>query len=417
MITPSFGLTATERVLPRMALDFTTASLDSRVTFTRTGNTATVVNSSGYIAPINADLPRFDFNPVTLACKGLLIEESRTNTLTDSETFSTTWTGFGASISSGAVTSPTGAASSVKFVESVGLAEHGIFQAATTSGSMAYSVYAKFNGRRYLVLRRDGVNFSLAVFDLQAGVVTQTSACTASIEVGPAGFYRCTTYNTTTSTVVIKGSDVGTGVTSSSMYTGDGVSGFYLYGAQLEAGAFQTSYIPTVASQVTRTADVATMTGTNFSSWYNQAEGAVYAETSSSNFAADRGLYAIGNPALGFGSGEMMYAVYASSQSGKMQFNIFDGGALQSSLTPNTAQTINTFTRSVFAYKASSNAASVSAISPSTGAGSVPTPTAISIGSLVSGWSGGAGYLNGYVAKLSYYPQRLINNEVQAFSK
>ena len=56
MITPSFGLTATERVLPNLALDFTTAVLDSRVTFSRTGNTATVIKSSGYVTPINADL-------------------------------------------------------------------------------------------------------------------------------------------------------------------------------------------------------------------------------------------------------------------------------------------------------------------------------------------------------------------------
>ena len=49
MIAPSFSLTATERVLPRMALDFTTASLDARVTFTRSGNTATVTNSSGFV--------------------------------------------------------------------------------------------------------------------------------------------------------------------------------------------------------------------------------------------------------------------------------------------------------------------------------------------------------------------------------
>jgi hypothetical protein len=71
VITPSFGITATERVLPKLALDFTTASLDPRVTFTRTGNTATVTNSSGNVVGINADLPRFDYNPVTLACKGL----------------------------------------------------------------------------------------------------------------------------------------------------------------------------------------------------------------------------------------------------------------------------------------------------------------------------------------------------------
>jgi hypothetical protein len=67
MITPSYLLTATERVLPRLALDFTTASLDPRVTFTRSGNTATVTNSSGVIVAVNADIPRFDFDPVTLA--------------------------------------------------------------------------------------------------------------------------------------------------------------------------------------------------------------------------------------------------------------------------------------------------------------------------------------------------------------
>ena len=75
MITPSFALTATERVLPRLALDFTTASLDPRVTFTRALNTATRINSSGLVETVNADTPRFDYtlNPGG-ACKGLLIE-------------------------------------------------------------------------------------------------------------------------------------------------------------------------------------------------------------------------------------------------------------------------------------------------------------------------------------------------------
>lgn len=52
MITPSFGLTATERVLPKLAIDFTTATLDPRITFTRSGNTATYTNSSGVITAI-----------------------------------------------------------------------------------------------------------------------------------------------------------------------------------------------------------------------------------------------------------------------------------------------------------------------------------------------------------------------------
>lgn len=60
MITASYSLTAIERVLPRRAFDFTTANLYARVTIARAGNTATAINSSGVIALVNADLPRFD---------------------------------------------------------------------------------------------------------------------------------------------------------------------------------------------------------------------------------------------------------------------------------------------------------------------------------------------------------------------
>jgi len=88
MITPSFSLTATERVLPKLALDFTTANLDPRITFTRSGSTATRVNSSGYIEAVAANIPRFDFNPTTLVCNGLLIEDSRTNICLQSEDLS-----------------------------------------------------------------------------------------------------------------------------------------------------------------------------------------------------------------------------------------------------------------------------------------------------------------------------------------
>ncbi len=92
MITPSFSLTATERVLPKLALDFTTASLDSRVTFTRTtgaSNPATYVSSTGYITSATNNQPRFDYDPITLTCKGLLIEESRANIFIESETLLT----------------------------------------------------------------------------------------------------------------------------------------------------------------------------------------------------------------------------------------------------------------------------------------------------------------------------------------
>jgi hypothetical protein len=79
MITPAYAPTATERVLPRLALDFTTAVADPRVATARAANTATRFNSSGIIEIVNADLPRFDFSPTALTCQGQLIEEARTN--------------------------------------------------------------------------------------------------------------------------------------------------------------------------------------------------------------------------------------------------------------------------------------------------------------------------------------------------
>lgn len=91
MITPGYSITATERVLPRLALDFTTGSLDARVTVTRALNTATRVNSSGYIETVNANLPRFDYDPSTLLPKGLLIEETRQNRVLYSNDGTNSW--------------------------------------------------------------------------------------------------------------------------------------------------------------------------------------------------------------------------------------------------------------------------------------------------------------------------------------
>ena len=125
MITPSYATTATERVLPRMALDFTTGVLDPRVTVTRALNTATRVNSSGYVEIVNANLPRFDYDPVTLTPKGLLIEEARTNLLTYSEQFdNAAWGKQGSSVSQNVQTSPDGSVDADKLIEDATTGEH-----------------------------------------------------------------------------------------------------------------------------------------------------------------------------------------------------------------------------------------------------------------------------------------------------
>jgi hypothetical protein len=285
MITPSYGLTATERVLPRMALDFTTATLDPRVTFTRSGDTATVINSSGNIAPINADLPRFDFDPITLLCKGLLIEEARTNLFLYSAEFDNIyWGKIRSSITANATISPDGASTGDKLVENLDNGTHLIVRTETTTNTSAntWSIYAKASERPSInIVVREGTTFlrsSNATFNLSAGTVGAVSnaggsSATAAIENAGNGWYRCSL------TITLGGVDTNSQALfqlnngSVSSYQGDGTSGIFIWGAQLEAGAFATSYIPTTTTSLTRNADNVSMTGTNFSDWYNASEG------------------------------------------------------------------------------------------------------------------------------------------------
>ena len=409
MITPSFGLTATERVLPRMALDFTTASLDSRVTFTRSGNTATVVNSSGLIAPINADLPRFDFDPVTLACKGLLIEESRTNVFTYSNDFSNViWTALGAGVGGTKVTSPDGTANATPLIEDSSTGQHTIYQISATTGLKTFSVYAKnASGSRFL---------RLVDFNATNGAQGETwfNLLTGTVAFGPGtivnagnGFYRCSITTTTTvlSTYFISISTNG----YAASYTGNGTSGFYIYGAQLEAGAFGTSYIPTVASQVTRTADTATMTGTNFSSWYNASEGAflvVADRIFTGNFTSFIYPFAANDNT---NSNEI--AVLSSSGTTQIQIGMSVGGVSQ--LTFSFGLFNVEPSKMIAAYKQNNTQFGMNGLSKTTDTScNIPTVTQLAIGRRTTG-----GYWAGHIQKLSYYPQRLISEELAAFSK
>jgi hypothetical protein len=422
MITPSYGLTATERVLPRMALDFTTATLDPRVTFTRSGDTATVINSSGNIAPINADLPRFDFDPITLLCKGLLIEEARTNLFLYSAEFDNIyWGKIRSSITANATISPDGASTGDKLVENLDNGTHLIVRTETTTNTSAntWSIYAKASERPSInIVVREGTTFlrsSNATFNLSAGTVGAVSnaggsSATAAIENAGNGWYRCSL------TITLGGVDTNSQALfqlnngSVSSYQGDGTSGIFIWGAQLEAGAFATSYIPTVASTVTRNADNVSMTGTNFSDWYNASEGAFVTQVSLLNISAGHLLTAFQ------GYSDVMRVRMLSSiptanitVGGASQFNSTSQGSLG-------AITTNEIFSSALAYKQNdtSFAAKGVSVSTDTSVNLVTAPSRLAIGSLDNV---GSGSMTGHMRRVFYYPQRLSNAEIAAFSK
>ena len=410
MITPSFNLTATERVLPSMALDFTTANLDSRVTFTRSGGTATYTDSNGYVASAGVDVPRFDYDPVALACKGLLIEEARTNLFTYSSDYTNDWT-LTKFTSFGTTTSPDNTNTGYKLVPNTDSATHSVSQTiALTSGTTyTFSVYAKAAEKTNLQLRISTTNDIQITFNVDTGEINSTVAGTGTITDVGNGWYRCTATATCTSTASLAlRIYVAEGDNTTLTFAGNDSDGLYIWGAQLEVGAFATSYIPTVASQVTRTADVATMTGTDFSDWYNASEGTISTT-----------LQSLPNAGLGAGRAVCINNATAANSlisawvSTTMRSRLVVGGATQfqfiSGADPTNQNNICT------AYKVNDFAASFNAASVLTDTlGSLWTPTQMSIS---SDGAGATNVYSGHIKKILYWPQRLTNNEVQATSK
>jgi len=167
--------------------------------------------------------------------------------------------------------------------------------------------------------------------------------------------------------------------------------------------AFASSYIKTVASQVTRAADSASMTGTNFSSFYNKAEGTVYADYVVAH-TTSVGVWQLtqdgGNRMLGF-----------DNSSGNARFLTFISGTAVVANLDFSTQSVG---KSASAYKSGSYGASYNGASALTNSFSnvVPNVSTFQIG----GATGGANALNGHIKKLSYYPQRLTNIQLQALT-
>jgi hypothetical protein len=191
---------------------------------------------------------------------------------------------------------------------------------------------------------------------------------------------------------------------SPSSYTANGYSGIYIWGAQLEAGAFATSYIPTVASQVTRSADDATLPTTG---WFRGDEGTIYGEGKS---------FGLGT----FGESYFLAGDLTDSSS-RFNFHIRSSGLFFQYGTPNrltsfssSATVVNTQIKAVSAYKTANLASSVNAGTPTTNTSSLSvwTPTSVNIGSYTTSTA----FFNGNIRKIAYYPARLTNAELQGLT-
>jgi hypothetical protein len=372
------------------------------------GNTATTYIPTGATAVTVAD-------PL-----GLLVEEQRTNLNGQSTKFAP-WTLGGFTVTDSAVSAPDGTISGSSVLETATNAQHNINTPIPTTAGTAYtfSVYLQqVNGRQYAVVRmNDGISnanavsvvinmstWAIATAATAYGTFTNPFA-SAPVAVGN-GWYRCTVTATTsaTSTIIkIMTSDTGTLDANGQAvaFLGDTTKGVNCWGGQLEAGSFATSYIPTTTAAVTRTADSCSMTGANFSSWFNSAAG-----TFTWKFSTEFTGNAVngGNALASSGTSSNIYAYIANNQN---KINSYDGAT---SLVNTAVVTDGAFHKAALSYvQGIGRSLSVdgNAVVTGTISAAFTTGTNFYIGSLAS-----SNYLNGHMQTLKYYKNQVPNNSL-----
>ena len=392
---------------------------DSVTAYTPT-TTQPITNYVPQLLTAASGVARFDHNPTTGESLGLLVEEQRTNLVLQSEDFTTTWAPSGTSVTPNIIVAPNGTLTGDKLVETATTAVHRIDQvpATATSDSFSYSVYAKAAERTIVELRVADVGFATgsrayATFDLVAGTTLSgnisASNVSSSMQSVGNGWWRCTITATLsvsgTSTFVYVTTRTNTSLLSAGeSYTGDGYSGIYIWGAQLEAGAFPTSCIPTVASQVTRAADAASMTGANFSSWYRADEGTFVSTSAAVNTGTFRRIVSANN-------GSANSNIYIAHSNDNARGFVIVNNVAEASFT---AATFNgDFGTVALAYKFNDVGFSFNGALATDTVVTIPVVDRLSIGVNETGTTN---FLNGHIRRISYYPKRLSNVELQGLT-
>jgi hypothetical protein len=297
------------------------------------------------VGPVSG-LPRLDY--LNSTCPRLLLEPQRTNAALYSEQFdNAAWTKLDTAATANAAISPDGYTNADKIVPNTTSTRHILFQTFTASTVHTFSVFAKAAGQNFLTMRLDNDTPEVNVyFNLSTGTIGSTAGGSPTMTSYGNGWYRCTVTYTPSGTETIYpvlGSANQNGVQA---YAGNNTDGILVYGAQLEAGAYATSYIPTLGTSVTRVAESITRTLSNSNSnfsffleldeppvanangdWLNirpsDSLGRAYMYAGSFGFAD---LYAAAGPVAN-------QTKFAWTQVSSTTAKVFSNGALRSSST------------------------------------------------------------------------------------
>lgn len=385
--------------------------LSNIVTFSR-NSSASFVDVDGLIKYVTANEIRIDRNPLTGVSRGILIEEQRTNLLINSEMFGEAiWSKNDCTVSLNVTASPDGSNTADKIVENSATAAHFVQQVITAVSGTAYTVsfFVKAAERSFCLVgfSGGGVGEVLVGVNLTTGAIVSTlnSPDATSVTQFRNGWFRISVTKTATASVAFGARAYASqdGQQANRSYLGDGTSGVFAWGGQLETGAFPTSYIPTTTAQATRLADNAKIDGANFAAFYKQSEGTFYAE--GATFATGTfGPYVVAtNPAN-------TNRTQVNSNTSAL-IEVFNNGLVASigAITPGLNNKV------AAAIKNNDFAVSING-------GGVVTDNFGSVGidknRLTIGRFdfGGAQSFNGHISRVMYIPKRLSNTELQALT-
>jgi hypothetical protein len=381
----------------------------SLITFTR-ASTGTYVGSDGLLQSATTNEARFDHNPTTGESLGLLVEEARTNLILQSEDLATTWTqGTGTVVTTNTWTAPNGTLTGDQFT--IGSASIAPSQAVTVTASSSYTLSfylnATLTNAAFLRLRfATSAGSTSAFFNVSTLAFASLNGITNPVvqNVGNNTYKLSVTFtydalSAGSRTVAIAG------VTADNGSTADTNKIIAIWGVQYELGAFATSYIPTTTATVTRAADVASITGSNFSSWYNQTEGTVFANYAERAFSVTHQVVTFSN---GTANERISLAINSSNT---LDVGVISGGT--DTFGGNTPTLTAQEYKIGFGYKADDSGVSAngSAITVDS-AVTLPTVSQLDVGAR----AGSSQILNSTIKRLTYWPVRLANPTLQSIT-
>jgi hypothetical protein len=379
------------------------------------------VNSVGFLEVVGNNTPRFDYHPITLQPRGLLIEETKTNLLLQSGNIANivVWTTSLASTVPNALLAPDGNVAATKILDTSANNSHAVLQSVTAAATgYNFSIFLKAAERSFAsIWLYDGTGSNIARIwaNVSGGVFGSSQSVGTFVVTGTKiepfinGWYRV-------SVAAIKpaGGSVTCRVQPATadfelFYPGDGASGIYAWGAQLEAARFPSSYIPTTSTSVARAAD---LVSTPLWAGFNQNAGSFVIDFEYPNAGANVGTALPAVWSFQSDASNRITARY-SETTGALSLSAAFGGSVIASTSP-AANNTNpsqgrrfglSWTHDDWMFCCNNDPT----IAIADYSGSVPFCNTFVIGSATAAF----GFFNGWITKAKYWNYKIPHGFVQ----